>query len=95
MVLQLQQSMQQNNTASVESNNNSSVVLNNSISLEQNIPNPFTNSTIINYTLPKTFNKAAIIITDKSGKTLKEINLNGTGKGSITVDVSTLSAGTY
>src|SRR4051794_4203759 len=66
-----------------------------SASLEQNIPNPFNRTTKINYTLPQQFSSAKIIITDKSGKTLKQINVSGAGKGSLNVDASTLSSGAY
>ncbi len=66
-----------------------------SASLQQNIPNPFSNTTTINYTLPQNSSSAKIIITDKSGKTLKEINISGNGKGSVQVDASTLSSGAY
>ncbi|MEP6514233.1 MAG: tail fiber domain-containing protein [Parafilimonas sp.] len=64
-------------------------------SLEQNIPNPFNHTTIINYTLPQTYSSAKIIITDKGGKTLKEVNVSGSGKGSLQIDASTLSNGAY
>jgi len=66
-----------------------------SASLEQNMPNPFRSATRINYMLPQQFSSAKIIITDKSGKTLKEINVSGSGKGSVNVDASSLSAGAY
>ncbi len=55
-----------------------------SAALGQNIPNPFTNSTTIHYTLPESRNigtSAKIIITDKNGKALKEVRLSGSGKG--------------
>ncbi|CAN5738966.1 hypothetical protein BH10BAC2_BH10BAC2_35220 [soil metagenome] len=65
------------------------------VSLEQNIPNPFTNTTTINYTLPQQYSSAKIIITDISGKTLKEVNVSGSGKGSLKVDAYTLSSGAY
>jgi hypothetical protein len=69
-------------------------------SLEQNIPNPFANTTIIPYTLPQKFSSAQIIITDKNGKALKQVNLPAgrqgvSGKGSLNVDASMLSAGAY
>ena len=66
-----------------------------SASLQQNTPNPFTNTTTINYTLPQKFTSAKIIITDKNGKPLKQVNLPGGGKGSLAVDGSTLFSGAY
>jgi TolA-binding protein len=64
-------------------------------SLEQNIPNPFTNTTTINYTLPKKFTTAQILISDRNGKVLKQVNVSGTGKGTLNVKAATLSSGTY
>lgn len=63
--------------------------------LGQNVPNPFNSNTIIHYTLPEKYTTAQIIITDKSGKVLKQANVTGTGKGSLNIDAATLSAGTY
>jgi uncharacterized delta-60 repeat protein len=65
------------------------------LSIKQNIPNPFSHTTIINYLLPPQYSPAKIIITDESGKTFKEINISGAGKGSLEVDASTLAGGTY
>ena len=66
-----------------------------SASLQQNIPNPFNHTTTINYTLPQTYSSAKIIVTDKSGKLLKEIKLSAKGKGSLDLNTSTLAGGTY
>jgi len=66
-----------------------------SSSLVQNFPNPFTNATTIKYTLPSKFTSAQIIITDKSGKQLKQLNISGYGNGTLHMDASTLSSGTY
>ena len=66
-----------------------------SASLEQNVPNPFSNVTTIGYNLPAQVSSAKIIVTDKTGKTIKEISLKGSGKGTIQLDASTLSGGTY
>ena len=55
-------------------NSQQSTVLS-SLSLQQNIPNPFTHRTTIGYTLPQKFISAQIIITDKKGNTLKAINI--------------------
>jgi hypothetical protein len=64
-------------------------------SLQQNIPNPFNHATTIGYSLPNRFSSAQIVITDKNGKQLKQINVNGADKGTITVDASTLASGAY
>ncbi len=64
-------------------------------SLEQNIPNPFSGITVINYTIPQYFGKAQIMITDKTGKLIKQINITAAGKGAIKVDASMLASGAY
>jgi len=64
-------------------------------SLAQNTPNPFINATTINYKLPQKFTTAQIAIIDKNGKQLKQLNISGSGKGSLNIDASTLTAGTY
>jgi hypothetical protein len=66
-----------------------------SASLSQNVPNPLTNSTSIGYTLPVGISKAMLAITDNNGNTIKQISLNGNGKGAVSIETSTLSAGTY
>ncbi len=66
-----------------------------SATLGQNVPNPFAKTTIISYTLPPKFSTAQIIITDKSGKQLKQLNIAGSGNGTVNMDAATLSSGTY
>lgn len=63
--------------------------------LEQNAPNPFNHSTSIGYTLPAKFVSAQIIIFDKAGKTIRSVNISGSGKGKLNVDAAVLSAGAY
>jgi hypothetical protein len=66
-----------------------------SASLQQNIPNPFNHTTTIGYSLFNQFSSAQIIITDKNGRQLKQINLSRTGKGTITIDASAFASGAY
>jgi hypothetical protein len=98
LVLQIQQHQQSCacsasvNSGTVQQYN---VALSNAASLEQNIPNPFTNATTIGYTLPQKFSSAQIIIADKNGKVLKQLNLSGAGKGFVRVDAAMLASGAY
>jgi len=100
LVLQIQQTQQKCSPCSAALNTSSTqtsvqIASVSSASLEQNIPNPFSNATTISYTLLPTYSSAKIIITDKLGKTLKEINVSGSGKGNLKVDASTLANGAY
>jgi hypothetical protein len=61
---------------------------------EEAFPNPFSNSTTINYSLPVKFSSAKIIVTDKNGNTLKQMSL-ANNKGSVNVNAATLSSGAY
>ena len=86
--------------AMIISGNQSSVIsqqstIISSASLSQNIPNPFNNITTIGYSIPQKFSSAQIIISDQSGKVLKQVNAGGAGKGSLKVDASTLASGAY
>ncbi|MEO7209926.1 MAG: T9SS type A sorting domain-containing protein, partial [Chitinophagaceae bacterium] len=62
--------------------------------LEQNIPNPLNNSASIGYFIPNNLPNGLLIVTDMNGKTMKQIALQP-GKGNVTIDASTLSAGAY
>lgn len=62
-------------------------------SMEQNKPNPFTNQTVINYTLPKNTN-AVISVVDLSGKFIKEYNLSSE-KGQVTINASEIGKGMF
>lgn len=66
-----------------------------SASLAQNIPNPYNQTTSIQYNLPATFSTAQIVVTDFTGKILKTINISGQGKGILQLDASTFAAGIY
>jgi hypothetical protein len=93
-VEKLEAALAEKNSGTASTLSSANVAINNA-SLEQNIPNPFNHSTTINFTLPQKYFSAKILITDKSGKTLKEVNVSGSGKSSLNIDASTLSSGTY
>lgn len=61
--------------------------------LAQATPNPAKGSARISYNLPEGSNKAQLQITDNLGRTIKVIQL--TGSGATNVDISSLSAGVY
>ena len=63
--------------------------------LQQNTPNPFNQSTTIHYSIPLTANNAAIVVTDASGKTLRQFNNLSKGSGSVTINTNTFSSGNY
>ncbi|MDR1122319.1 MAG: T9SS type A sorting domain-containing protein, partial [Dysgonamonadaceae bacterium] len=62
--------------------------------LQQNIPNPFSQSTVIRYTLPQTGKQAQMVITGTSGSVIRKIPLQS-GTDSITIEGGALSAGIY
>ena len=70
-------------------NNNSIIVL------KQNVPNPFAESTTIEYNIPNTFGTASIYFTDEKGQIIKSIEIKQNGKGSILVYGNDLTNGTY
>jgi hypothetical protein len=63
--------------------------------LEQNVPNPFSNTTAIHYALPSKFISAQLNIADNNGKAIKQIKLTSVGKGTLNINASGLAAGTY
>ena len=70
--------------------------LKSSAQLQQNIPNPFKNSTTIHYNLPDGTVNAQLIITDAEGSVLKDVVLNSSkGPGQAVVNVGDLAAGAY
>ena len=63
--------------------------------LKQNNPNPFTENTVIEYSLPETVQTANIYIYDMNGSQIEQIALTERGESSITVNGGQLSAGMY
>lgn len=63
--------------------------------LVKNVPNPFENTTSIEYFLDAAAQNAQILITDMSGKLVRTIPISQPGFGSVTVEMSGLSSGMY
>ena len=63
--------------------------------LYQNNPNPFNQSTVINYDLPLETNNANLYIYDMTGTQIAAYNLTEFGSGSITISAGELNAGMY
>ena len=63
--------------------------------LEQNNPNPFTENTVIGYTLPEEVNNAVLYIYNMNGNQVDELPLPGRGKTSVTISGGKLTAGMY
>lgn len=73
------------------------VILSNiqSIILQQNDPNPFSESTIIKFEIPESVKSARILFTDAKGSVLKSATIETRGIGSLEVFASDLSSGIY
>lgn len=63
--------------------------------LEQNIPNPFSNETVIKYTLPQQYKNASLVVYDLSGKQISSFPLTEKDSASITITSEKLAAGIY
>ena len=61
--------------------------------LAQNQPNPFSETTIIEYAIPEKANESKIIFTDLNGSVIKTVAVNGIGQLEITTP--NFPAGTY
>ncbi len=90
-------SVQQNNSNPESSVNSKDIELSNKniIVLNQNIPNPFQDQTIINYYLPDNFTHAQIIFLEESGKLIKTVELTEKGNGQLNVFGNDLTSGIY
>jgi hypothetical protein len=78
------------NSLDVEQN-----IATNIATLEQNSPNPFSQSTEIKYFLPESTLRAFLYIYDMNGSQIKSIPIIQKGKGSITISGSELHPGMY
>lgn len=80
---------QNSNELEVELVNSSAIILN------QNVPNPFAEKTIITYFIPDNVKEAQLLFYNDLGLVLKTVDITEKGKGQITVYASNLSSGTY
>jgi len=64
------------------------------ISLEQNTPNPVSNTTNVPYSIPQNAKNAQLIIRNNSGEMVRQLALPA-GAGVASIDASVLSSGTY
>jgi hypothetical protein len=71
------------------------VLLSDAPSLEQNVPNPFSQSTVIRYYIPNTVKSATINIYDVKGVRIQHYPIQERGNGELSVKIQNLSAGEY
>lgn len=67
----------------------------NVIVLDQNVPNPFAESTSIAYNIPTPFRTAQIVFSTSDGRIIKAFDVKDTGRGRINVFANDLSSGLY
>lgn len=65
------------------------------IILNQNVANPFSESTLITYNIPEQYNFAQIIFSTAEGKIIKTVDITKKGHGRLTVFANDLSNGLY
>lgn len=93
-----QQAIQANTPEAQEQlRKNIAVTLSNqaAIVLDQNVPNPFAEQTVINFSIPETILKAQIHFYNQEGKIIQSVDIPERGLGSITVFGADLSTGIY
>ena len=65
------------------------------VRMDQNKPNPFSESTVIGLNIPEKTQKAHIFIYDLSGKQIKSVPVTERGETNITIYASSLNSGMY
>lgn len=76
-------------TINVELSNKENIVLN------QNVPNPFAERTVITFSIPESVGQAQIHFYDGTGKLINTVDINERGNGQINVFANDLSTGVY
>ncbi|MCB9360670.1 MAG: tail fiber domain-containing protein [Flavobacteriales bacterium] len=67
----------------------------NSIILDQNLPNPFAENTVITYNIPEDVNEAKLLFYDLNGRVIKEMIIEERGESKLTVYGENLKTGVY
>lgn len=67
----------------------------NRVAISQNSPNPFRNSTVISYNVPRRFFASQIVVHDAVGKVCRQINIPPQGAGTINFEAAALTSGIY
>ena len=85
------------NTEPSNTTNNRSVELvnTNSLILQQNLPNPFKENTVINYNIPTEISEAKLLFYDLNGRIIKEFIIDERGESKLTVYGTNLKTGVY
>ncbi|MGE0560376.1 MAG: tail fiber domain-containing protein [Flavobacteriales bacterium] len=85
------------NSEPINNTNNKSVELvnSNSIILDQNMPNPFAENTVINYNIPTEVMEAKLLFYDLNGRIIKELMIEERGESKLTVYGNNLKTGVY
>ena len=89
-----------NNSSGTDENKNIGAInvelsSSNAIVLNDAVPNPFAEQTVIGYDIPKINNQAQILFYDSNGKLIKSVDIKTTGKGQLNVFANDLTNGTY
>jgi hypothetical protein len=92
---QTQQAIQNQLQNKVQSELKISLSNANSLILTQNVPNPFAESTVIEYSVPATVAKAQIHFYNSEGKIINSVDIIERGNGKLTVFANDLSSGIY
>ncbi len=63
--------------------------------LNQNVPNPFAEQTVITYNIPEKYNFAQILFKTIEGKIIRTVDIDKKGQGRLNVFANDLSNGLY
>ncbi len=77
------------NERSIQLVNNSSIIL------DQNLPNPFAENTVITYTIPDDVMEAKLMFYNMNGRIIKEMEIEERGESKLTVYGENLESGIY